>query len=31
MKCINCGNELEDNAKFCASCGNAVEEVKPVV
>ena len=31
MKCINCGNELEDNAKFCAGCGTAVEEVKPVV
>ena len=30
MKCINCGNELEENAKFCASCGTVVQEIKPV-
>ena len=22
--CINCGQELAEGAKFCASCGNAV-------
>ncbi len=27
--CKNCGNEL-NGAKFCASCGTAVEEVAPV-
>lgn len=30
MKCINCGNDLEENAKFCANCGTVVEQVKPV-
>ncbi|MBR1592307.1 MAG: DUF805 domain-containing protein [Ruminococcus sp.] len=24
MKCINCGNEISDNAKFCNACGSAV-------
>lgn len=23
--CINCGQELAEGAKFCASCGNAVD------
>lgn len=26
MNCKNCGNELKENAKFCAACGTAVEE-----
>ncbi|OQC00744.1 MAG: Double zinc ribbon [Firmicutes bacterium ADurb.Bin099] len=29
MKCVKCGNELEANTKFCASCGAAVEQAKP--
>jgi RNA polymerase subunit RPABC4/transcription elongation factor Spt4/uncharacterized membrane protein len=29
MKCINCGNELEENAKFCPACGTAVVEAEP--
>ena len=31
MKCINCGNELEENVKFCASCGSAVVAAEPEV
>ena len=31
MKCVKCGNELEANTKFCASCGTAVEQAKPAV
>lgn len=27
MKCINCGNELEDGAKFCGACGSRVKPV----
>ena len=23
--CIKCGNELNDDARFCVSCGTAVE------
>ncbi len=26
MKCINCGNELDENAKFCSNCGAKVEQ-----
>lgn len=26
MKCINCGNELNEKAKFCSKCGSKVEE-----
>lgn len=26
MKCSNCGTELPDDAKFCASCGSRVEK-----
>ena len=32
MFCINCGNELLDNNKYCASCGCEVgheKEIKP--
>ena len=25
--CLNCGNELSDNAKFCSKCGSKCEEV----
>lgn len=24
--CINCGNQLNDNAKFCIACGSKVQE-----
>ena len=24
MKCSNCGQELEKDAVFCTSCGNAI-------
>lgn len=24
MNCTNCGNVLEDNAKFCTKCGNSI-------
>ena len=27
MKCLNCGNELREGAKFCNKCGAAVEEI----
>lgn len=27
--CANCGHENEDNAKFCASCGNNVKTLEP--
>ena len=30
MNCPKCGNELKDNSKFCSSCGEKIEEVKPV-
>lgn len=26
MKCTNCGNELDQNAKFCSNCGAKVEQ-----
>ncbi len=26
MFCINCGNEIKDNSKFCTKCGNAFEQ-----
>ena len=29
MKCNNCGAELQDNTKFCTSCGSKVENVGP--
>lgn len=29
MRCNNCGAELQDNAKFCTSCGSKVENVGP--
>lgn len=29
MKCNNCGAELQDNAKFCTSCGAKVENTAP--
>jgi len=29
MKCSNCGTQLPDDAKFCASCGNRVEIPAP--
>lgn len=30
MYCVNCGNKLENNAKFCTNCGTGVnkEELK---
>ena len=38
MKCVNCGNELSANAKFCTSCGTPVKQepvaapvVEPVI
>jgi hypothetical protein len=31
MKCSNCGTQLPDDAKFCASCGNRVETPAPEV
>ena len=24
MKCFNCGNEIDENSKFCSKCGNPV-------
>ena len=27
MKCLNCGNEIEENAKFCARCGSPVNNL----
>lgn len=29
MRCNNCGAELQDNAKFCTSCGASVENSEP--
>lgn len=26
--CTNCGQELEDNATFCFSCGKKIDEIK---
>ena len=31
MKCSNCGNDLEENAKFCKECGTKVENVEEKV
>lgn len=28
MKCLNCGKELNENAKFCDQCGMSVNEVQ---
>lgn len=30
MRCFNCGNELEDGAKFCTFCGTAQAQAQPV-
>ena len=30
MNCPSCGKELKENSKFCSSCGEKIEEVKPV-
>ena len=27
MKCKNCNNECNDNAKFCPKCGNKLEQI----
>ena len=24
MKCLNCGNEITENQKFCSNCGNEI-------
>ena len=26
--CLKCGNELNDNAKFCSKCGSQYEDLK---
>ncbi len=31
MNCKNCGKEIEENVKFCSSCGTAVENGTTVV
>lgn len=31
MKCLNCGAELDNEAKFCIECGSKVEEKKDIV
>ena len=31
MKCVNCGHELPDTAKFCVNCGAKIEATEPVV
>lgn len=28
MRCVNCGTELEENSKFCPTCGTKVEEAQ---
>lgn len=30
MKCMNCGNELADNSKFCSECGTKIEETSKI-
>ena len=30
MFCSNCGNKLDDNAKFCPNCGSPVGTVKRI-
>lgn len=30
MYCKDCGAYIAENAKFCAACGKAVEETKPI-
>ena len=27
MYCMNCGNKLNENAKFCDKCGNSIENI----
>lgn len=29
MKCVKCGTELEEGARFCGNCGNSVEPTTP--
>ncbi len=31
MKCLNCGTELQDKAKFCPKCGSKVEQAPVAV
>ena len=31
MKCVNCGTELEEGARFCGNCGNPVESTEEVI
>ena len=31
MKCIHCGKEIRDNAKFCPLCGKKIESNMPKV
>ena len=29
--CSNCGNQLEDNARFCQYCGVPIQQESPVI
>lgn len=29
MYCSKCGNEIQDEAKFCIYCGNKIKKDKP--
>lgn len=29
MKCINCGEEVNENAKFCTNCGKNITDITP--
>ena len=31
MKCIKCGSEMPDNYKFCANCGEKLQEKQTVI
>lgn len=31
MKCVKCGSEMPDNYKFCANCGEALQEKQTIV